>query len=208
MSDVILTLDPSSSITGWAAFDPAGTPAAFGTIRPRAVGAIHRIDEMARRAARLVEKHAPAWVLIEWAGFAQGGGARRGGGSGLTTLGQAQGAIRQALRPVAVVRTINQDVWTGVAPKDKRAELVRTLVPAYRDYADRGLDVADALGIGLWYFELARQAELLHRAGAAGPPDPDTLIKEATCQTSIFRPLASRTGGRPRRRAPRRSRSR
>lgn len=173
----LLALDPSSTCTGWAAFDPAGNPTAFGVLRPRStLPALARIDETTGRLRTLLMEHAPAVVVVEWSDGRVAGRMRGFSGyigAGLATLGQAQGAIRQVARDLGheVVEVAAND-WTRRAGKQDRAARLALQVPEYGAFRaagrDRGLDAADALGLGLWYFGRIREAELLRRAEAEG----------------------------------------
>lgn len=160
----LLCLDVSSTAAGWAAFRPTGDPFDFGVIRPRQRSpSWERIDRIVAEVLALHDRILPAAALMEFSNGHTHGRLRKA--SGLAVLGQAQGAVRQALAsrhcPVAVVG----EGWTRGEPKGARARRIALLVPRWRAEDDVGLDSADALGIGFGYFDRAREAELIARAG-------------------------------------------
>jgi Holliday junction resolvasome RuvABC endonuclease subunit len=164
----LLCLDVSSIACGWVAFRPDGTAIDFGVIRPRAkLPSVERTDSIVRGVRDLHGHYLPALALMEWsAGLTHGRIAKA---RGLAVLGQAQGAVKQALVDLhCPVATVAENTWTNGVPKYKRANRVAMIVPRYRDFRmggkDRGDDAADALGIGMWFFDRAREAELLARA--------------------------------------------
>lgn len=169
----LVTLDVSSNAAGVAWFEPDGTLSGFSTIMPRRGVDPHvRIDEIVRRVlvqtlpqfTDISELH----FLMEWSsGQVHGRQMRtRTPGAGLSTLGQAQGQVRQALigktgrKPWLVC----ENVWTLSKRKEDRARLIRLEFPAYAAYhaagKDPGLDSADSIGIGLWYYARAKEQEL------------------------------------------------
>jgi Holliday junction resolvasome RuvABC endonuclease subunit len=167
----LLCLDVSSSCTGWAAFHAAGPhherPYSFDRIRPLAkLPSVQRIDRQVAKLREIVRMCEPALVVMEWSSGKTHGRIARA--SGLAVLGQAQGAVRQLLADLNVpVVTVPENEWTKGSPKRKRAENVRFLVPNYRIEDDPGFDIADAIGLGLYYKAKQRQAELIARATEA-----------------------------------------
>lgn len=165
-----LTLDPSSSATGWAIFDGRGGVKSFGVLRPiRSASPIARIDQMVRKAVHLCMDHKPVLVVLELAS-GRVHRSHKGGGSGLTMLGAAQGAMRQAVRDLGFpVEVVSELEWTGRIDKEVRAGRIRMEFPEYRAFAkaghDNGFDAADAIGLGLWYHRLAQLDSLSQRKG-------------------------------------------
>lgn len=173
----LITLDVSSNATGVAWFDPDGSLVAFKTIIPRhGVYPHHRIDEIVRRVLLATVMHINGeeidrHILMEWSSGKVHSRRRRDGGAGvgLPTLGQAQGAVRQAL----VTKTgrkpllVEENEWSGSIAKSKRADRIALEFPDYAAYRlagkDPGLDAADAIGIGLWYNARAKDQELQSR---------------------------------------------
>jgi Holliday junction resolvasome RuvABC endonuclease subunit len=150
----ILALDVSSSATGWAVLDGAKPVLeAFDLIRPPArLDSVVRIDAMVARVGVIAEDYAPDAVVMEWSSGKVHG--RLGRIPGLAVLGQAQGAVRAALRAAEwPVKTVSENDWTGGKSKARRSQLIACEFPAYGRWSgnDPGFDVADAIGIGCWW---------------------------------------------------------
>ena len=143
----VLVLDVSSTCTGWAVFvGPA--PERFGKVAQRSTVLVERIGAMADAVASIARTERPDRIVLEWASKGANAGQ---GGHGLTSLGQAQGAVWQALRGLGVpLVPVLQWEWTAFVPKATRARTVRAIVPQYAAVRDSGGDIADAIGIGLW----------------------------------------------------------
>ena len=143
----VLVLDVSSVCTGWAVFT-GPHPERFGRVKQASKVLTERIGAMVDAIGAIARTEAPHRIVLEWA--SKGANVGRGG-HGLTSLGQAQGAVYQALRGLGVpLVAVEQWEWTDFVPKATRAKLVRQLVPQYATVPDRGGDVGDALGLGLW----------------------------------------------------------
>lgn len=158
--DTVFAFDVSSTATGWAwgcfkknAFQVMG----FNVIRPKSGwDAVKRIDYMVAKIGSYVAMYAPALIVMEYQSHKSTGKHVQG----LSTLGQAQGHVRQYLLPTYRVETVSEREWTKIngrnARKETRAEHVRALVPDYAEWAngdpkrDPGLDAADAIGLLLW----------------------------------------------------------
>lgn len=150
---VLLSLDVSSSCTGWALVrgPAAARPARFGLIRSSAES-IERIDAMTAGVVELLDQLRPDYVVLEWS---SGKVHRRLGRiHGLAVLGQAQGAVRERVRMVwGEPDLVNESEWTGGRNKENRAKYLIATCPEYSQAAadDPGRDAADAVGLGLWW---------------------------------------------------------
>lgn len=86
-------------------------------------------------------------------------------GYGLTTYGRSVGRIEAIAEgwvcSAAYVVTIDERTWTDRRSKRSRAAMVAALVPGYDVDKDPGLDVADAIGLGLWAADRLRAASLV-----------------------------------------------
>jgi hypothetical protein len=74
-------------------------------------------------------------------------------GAGLAIYGELVGSLRYAMIArygVEVVR-ITERQWTGNRPKEMRAREIDWTFPQYRLDRDHGYNIADAIGLGLWY---------------------------------------------------------
>lgn len=158
-SPLVMGVDASSTSTGWCLMRGPHELVCFGLVKPPSRLAPElRIDRMAEEIAALADAHRPTVVAFEWNSGRTA--ARNPNVSYLSTLGQAQGAIRQELRSRGhAVAAISERDWTGSRPKKRRAEVVRLEFAAYRAWEDegkdKGLDVADAIGIAVWHSKKA-----------------------------------------------------
>jgi hypothetical protein len=145
----ILSLDPSSTACGWAVLDDGRTIVDLGVIKPGG--------------------HRPLWsrepdeVLVE---VTSGMTYKARRASSLATLGMAQGAVWCAVKaggrePHVVLET----EWTARKRKEDRARELGIWCDAYRavQKRDKGGDIADAVGLGLWWLGQQRAAEVMGR---------------------------------------------
>jgi hypothetical protein len=162
----ILCLDVSSTCTGWAAFQKTGHCYSFGRCKPlQKLPSVERTDRMVSNLRKIVEVCCPVATIMEWSSGKTHG--RIAKASGLAVLGQSQGAVRQMLNDLHVpVVLVGENEWTRSKKKADRAKEVALLVPQYDPADDPGLDIADAIGLGLWHFGKIRERELLGRTNA------------------------------------------
>lgn len=162
----MMGIDASSTSTGWCLMQGPHELVCFGLVKPPAkLSPELRIDQMAEAIAALADAHRPSVVAFEWNSGKTA--ARAPNVSYLSTLGQAQGAVRQELRSRGhSVVAISERDWTCSKPKEKRAEIVRLIFPAYRAWGDEGkdkkLDVADAIGIAVWHCQYSIKQGFCH----------------------------------------------
>ena len=152
---MILAIDPSSTLTGYAVISDHGTVVDGGVFRPvrRDDLANVRIATMVLDASNLVMELKPDVIVIEDTSGKVG--ARHGGrGAGLAIHGKSVGwfiAAMERLMP-GKVHPVCENVWTRRCSKDMRQRRVMDAVPNYSAKKDRGADCADAIGLGLWWF--------------------------------------------------------
>jgi Holliday junction resolvasome RuvABC endonuclease subunit len=164
----ILSLDPSSTCTGWAVLKPGEVYVASGRLLPVPVRGVpkgyepyQRIASMCQGLVDLLGHYQPGTIVIE---FTSGKRAGRLGTnvSGLAIYGAAVGAIwREAVNwadhNASCVKGVLENEWTGSRPKFSRGRTVGRVVIAaamFRNYdpeADKGGDEADALMLGVFY---------------------------------------------------------
>lgn len=167
----ILALDPSSKCTGYAIMRgvAAGDLIEFGVLKPNRVKdePIERIRAMVVDAIDLAIEHLVDAVVIE--GTTGKVSARHaGGGAGLSVYGMAVGAMWGAISWAGLrdndlpVHLVRENLWTMSQRKARRARVICGLYPRYAAAArqDPGLDAADAIGLGRWWFveQMARHA--------------------------------------------------
>lgn len=155
---MFLTLDPSSTRTGYAAWRDDWSLAEAGYFGPSSTRdlALDRIDTMIRELRDFVAEFKPRLVLIEIPSGKVGSGQRRGAGASLTIYGFAAGSVYTWCRwnmPGVDVRTVSERAWTNRVPKAVRARRIAMQFPQYARAMehDSGGDAADAIGIGCWF---------------------------------------------------------
>ncbi len=174
MSERVFSLDPGSKQTGWAVLDTDEHLLDAGLLLPDRTrdDAGERLEAMMRDLVRLLVQHQPAVIVIEWTSGKVNTNRHKGGGAGLAIYGVAVGALwatclewaeisRTAGRPCQVVR-LPENEWTAGRPKQRRSiggraavsrvDLIEHRFPQqYIPEKDPGGDVADAIGVNLWY---------------------------------------------------------
>jgi hypothetical protein len=155
-SERIAALDVSSTCAGFAVVTVAGLVEHFGRAKPPAGwDSVRRIDAISAGLSRELTGLGCSVCVMEWQSHKHA--ARLKNAQGLAVLGQAQGAVREVMRGFGFIHgvvCISEREWTEGRPKQSRARLVRLLCSNYARWADEhgddGLDVADAVGLGLW----------------------------------------------------------
>lgn len=148
----LLALDPGSIRTGYAIFRD-GVLVDAGHLRaPKDWTLVERIYALVADLRKLIDETKPGMMLIEiTSGKVQ---ARHGGGgAGLAIYGVAVGALWATCMQLGNVEAVLENVWTGGVPKTKRQRAIAAEFPRYRAIAskDSGGDIADAIGLGMWY---------------------------------------------------------
>ena len=160
---MILMLDPSTTCTGYAMMKLDGTLIEGGFFRPNRTkdSAIERANAMCEDLVELLNETEFSAIVVE-VPTAEAHHKKDRHGKGLTTYGIGVGMIvrtilasGQADKLVAV----DQSTWTGGDSKTERADFVALAYANYRQAQDQdtGLDLADAIGLGLWYIEDCKQ---------------------------------------------------
>jgi hypothetical protein len=160
VNDPVLSIDPGSKRTGWAVLTQreqllqAGVLTGDKTADP----AEFRIAAMCRGLRELLDEWQPGTVLIEWSSGHVGRRRHKGGGAGLAVYGIAIGALWQvavawarSCKPPAQVRCIEENLWTNRVPKEDRIAAIAQRFREYHSEDDPGGDIADAIGLGLWW---------------------------------------------------------
>lgn len=167
MSDActLLALDPSSTRTGYALFSGERLTA-FGYLTPFRTRdpPLKRIATMADDVRKLIIDYKPHHVAIEVTS-GKVGQRHRGEGAGLAVYGMAVGAIYFVARLQAEghISGVTETEWTRGISKSKRQQAIAIHFPAYRarQAADNGRDLADAIGVGLWWMRERRTARAM-----------------------------------------------
>lgn len=165
---VILSLDPSSTICGYAALRTDGSLVEAAAILPaaRADPSFERVVSMGEELARVLKRLKPDVVLIEWTKGKVNVGRHTGLGAGLAVYGCGVGWLGAVVWHWAVGRTqchveaVLENDWTRGIPKEQRQLAVTAAYPEYAVHLadDPGGDIADAIGLGGWWI---RERQLL-----------------------------------------------
>lgn len=164
MSDIFFSLDPGSIRTGWALMRPGEKLIRAGLLLPdkKTAPSEFRIAAMCSSLWQLLNLWLPETILLEWT---SGKISRRhgaGGGAGMAVLGAATGAIwRECVawhrwQPIKnqleiEIILIRENTWTRQVPKADRIDAVASAYPEYKAVDDPGGDIADAIGINVFY---------------------------------------------------------
>lgn len=122
----------------------------------RCAGSYDRVMGLCDDVEALLERIAPAVVLIEWT-KGKVGRRHRGNGAGLAVYGAGVGAVTRQVwlwvrgRRGVTVEAVPENDWTRGVPKATRAVAIRQLYPALSTEADHGLDMHDAVGLADWW---------------------------------------------------------
>jgi hypothetical protein len=114
----------------------------------------------------MVEEVGPAAVVVE---VTSGKTYHAKRASSLAALMAGQAVAFEAARGAGdrlPVHPVTEVEWTGGKPKKKRARWLAATEPVYAAYApkDKGLDAADACGVGFWWIGKRRWDSLQRRA--------------------------------------------
>jgi len=164
---VILSLDPSSTCTGWAVLAPGEQYVASGRlvskitqIEPKEFAPYYQIDAMCLELRKLLDGYRPREIVMEWTSGKRAG--RLGQNvSHLAIYGVAVGAIwREAVNwtaywtdkgtPCAVVSYL-ENTWTKGQPKGHRIQIAQAMFQQYDPARDSGGDEADAIMLNIWH---------------------------------------------------------
>jgi len=167
----LLSIDPSSKLTGYAVLDERANLLEAGLLRPRKTkdDIWDRIEAMCDGLMTLITEVNPTHCIIE---VPTGRHARlpaMASGS-LVKYGCAVG-VMWAVAYLEVPHTYAvPTTWTGGKPKKIRAQSVALRFPNYSTEHDKGLDMADAIGMGVWWLgsmagQYAKRMVAKHKKG-------------------------------------------
>jgi len=161
---LILSIDPGSVRTGWALMKPPEQLIKAGLLLPdkQTAPSEFRIDAMCRSLWTLLNYWQPKTIIIEWTSGKVGKKRHHGGGAGLAVHGAATGALyRECVAWLrwqppqnqleTKVQVVRENVWTRQVPKADRQAAIAQMFPAYSIKEDPGGDIADAIGLAIWY---------------------------------------------------------
>jgi Holliday junction resolvasome RuvABC endonuclease subunit len=159
--DAMLALDPSSHAVGWAVFREERL-VRCGVWRPGSGPLWSRVARIGEAVAQMLVESRASLVVVE---VTSGKTYKKERASSLASLMAAQASAVEAARGPGrgtPVHPVTELEWTRGVPKKKRASLVAATEPVYAAYAhkDKGLDAADACGVGRWWISKRRWEQL------------------------------------------------
>ena len=168
----MFSLDPGSQRSGWAVMGPEQKLIEAGLLLPSRTrdDAAERIRAMKQDLLMLLDQYQPDVIVMEWTSGKVVRSRHGGGGAGLPIYGVAVGALWQvceqwagrclAENPCQVV-LIPENEWTAGRPKfgpskrgrsgPSRVDIIAGMFKEYDREKDPGGDVADAIGLNLYY---------------------------------------------------------
>lgn len=163
----LLAVDPSSTRTGYAVMPSYSKILEAGCLMPKSRdAAIDRVRSQCDDLAGLVADYKVTGAVIEITSGRPGTGSRRGARATLGVYGMAVGAMVCELWHLlgrARVTEVDEQTWTHCLPKEQRRRSIAMQFPHYAKEVfagkDRGGDVSDAIGLGLWYFMQKRRTQ-------------------------------------------------
>lgn len=172
----LLSIDPSSTCTGYAVLSEKHELVDYGVWKPTGTKArkdpFWRIEVMCQHLDGLLAKCQFDHVVVE-VSSGHVSSRHRGGGSGLATYGTAVGALWSwatiARKPLANVHVVYENEWTGGLPKrnyNGKYPINRhdQIVAEFKLPRETPDDITDAIGLGMWWFD---HRKLLKEAGMA-----------------------------------------
>lgn len=169
---ILLSLDPSSTITGFALLDERERLIKAAVFQPNKRNDLPlvRIDTMCADLGNTLQTFAPDTIVMEIPSQHVNKGRHTGGGAGLATYGLAVGHYRQELRSYCdgtdkTLVCVEPETWTNGRNKRHRIEWVERIYPQYSIEVDPGGDIADAIALGVWWLREIRASMV--RGGVA-----------------------------------------
>ncbi len=152
---ILLAIDPSSTCTGYAVMSDCMTILDAGLLKPDKTRdpAIIRIVAMNRSLGRVLREYRPDQIVIETPN-AHTAGRIAGRVMGNAIYGFAAGVMfHTCVISNKNTEPVDAQLWTRGVPKLKRQQNVCVAFPKrYSPETDRGGDIADAIGLGVWWF--------------------------------------------------------
>lgn len=161
---LIFAIDPGSVRSGWALMRPGERLIKAGLLLPdkQTAPSEFRIAAMCHGLWQLLNLWLPRIILIEYGSGKVNPRRHHGQGSGLQVHGISVGALwREVVAWISwqpVENQINTEVvlvkendWARGVTKRERAAAVAAMFPEYKMADDPGHDIADAVGLAVWY---------------------------------------------------------
>lgn len=152
----LLSLDPSSTCTGYALFKK-GELGEFGLLKPsKRYDAWERIKIIVEDVRSLIRIHKCDRVIIEVGKKPHGSVRQQSMGAGLIVYGMALGAVCLAVAESLEsgrCEHVDANAWTRKKRKADRIAELAMYCPRYEPAKDPGGDAADAIDMGVWWLQ-------------------------------------------------------
>lgn len=159
---MLLSLDPSSTCTGYATFDGYGRLIESGRLIPKGKCALTRIRSVGADLLALIADVVPSIIVIEIS-TSKYGRARSKGSNTIVVYGAAWGyCLHVCEASGAGVKTVEANEWTKGRKKAERVLAAKFVFKKYKPEQDPGGDAADAIMLGDWYL---REEQMKHGHG-------------------------------------------
>ncbi len=147
---MLLSIDPSSTRTGWAIGDTEIVAA--GAITGRGKDYVKRSVNMKEKLCDLICNHDVTRVIIEIPNGKTHGRLHGKNISGLPVYGFAVGMLYSILEyHFHDINYVDQNTWTRGHNKTYRKPIAMQLYPEYANMTDSGGDIADAICLWDWH---------------------------------------------------------
>lgn len=175
----VLFLDPSTTATGWAIMDGPMHLIEAGLLTPykSALASVDRAWSMGSCVRKLMESRlrdsaCPIGVVVEMPSAHLSAKGKRRGAHGLGVYAAGAGIIYAMTREASYafghcsfVFTVGEQEWTRKIAKEDRALATRAMFPELANVSDPGMDAADAVGLGHWWWTEQLLRESVTKAG-------------------------------------------
>jgi len=154
----LLALDPSTTKTGYALMADRDTIIDAGLFTPKRVAdkSLVRVDAMVADLRQFLKDSKPTAAVIEMPSGKMTG-YNSGRGAGQAVYGVAAGRMYQVLIDWLgpdCVTAYTPTEWTRGKQQKARQRIIKNQFAVYDVAKDKGCNVSDAIGIGLYWFSL------------------------------------------------------
>ena len=152
---MLLSLDPSSTCTGYAVFDGPDKLVDGGLLNPsERLSPLQRITDMCQELDDIASDFSIDRCVIEIT-TGKVSTRHKGSGAGLGIYGFAVGVIYERARSLfdGKIDAIRENVWTAGTKKHNRQLAATMRFPGYDPDKDKGMDLSDAIALGIWWYD-------------------------------------------------------
>ena len=164
----ILSLDPASRVSGYAVMDDTGKLLDAGLLKPvkTRLPVESRVPMMLDSTIEILDEWKPEILIVE-VPLKRQYTTKKQRTTSMAVWAVAAGAfwgwmwaVRHFYLPGLIVVPVSNVEWTRGSPKLMRQQKVVAMYRGYDPAKDPGLDVSDAIAMGLWYLRRYKMAQL------------------------------------------------